>query len=49
MCFEVALEGVEILKWHFAKFKVLRWHETNFPFLKLVIFGSCALVLPMIW
>jgi hypothetical protein len=28
----VALEGVKVLKCHFAKFKVLRWHGTNFPF-----------------
>jgi hypothetical protein len=31
----VVLEGVKVLKWYFAKFKVLRWHETNFSFFSL--------------
>jgi hypothetical protein len=27
----VALEGVKVLKWHFAKFKVLKWMGLIFP------------------
>jgi hypothetical protein len=33
----VALEGVQILEWHFANLKVLWWHKTNFPFKPLKI------------
>jgi hypothetical protein len=44
-CFRVALDEVEVLRWHFAKFKILEWHEANFPLYKLKILMKLTVII----